>query len=191
MEAFDSLKTFCNKNPKQAVIYAAIILAVVIGLLCLGSNLSSWETYDFPQAALAMRLPQAPVAVADTKIPGFSQWTMQNEDIALVIGAVKLTGKEKPAAALGSTIKYVRQGIQNNPNIEKADFKINQRQQGRTTVNYLTGTAIYKDGDAKANTYVEGLFHLTDASIGFVYAHYNTPKGEEILRDIFETVICK
>ena len=138
-----------------------------------------------------MKLPQAPVAVADTKVPGFSQWTMQNEDIALVIGAVKLTGQEKPAAALGSTIEYVRQAIQNNPNIEKADFKLNQRQQGRKTVNYLTGTAIFKDGDAKANTYVEGIFHLTDASIGFVYAHYNTPKGEELLRDIFDSVSCE
>ena len=191
MQAFDSIKTFCNKNPKQAVIGAAIILAVVIGLLSIGSNLSSWKTYDFPQAALAMKLPQPPVAVADTKVPGFSQWTMQNEDIALVIGAVKLTGQEKPAAALGSTIEYVRQGIQNNPNIEKAEFKLNQRQQGRKTVNYLTGTAIFKDGDAKANTYVEGLFHMTDASIGFVYAHYNTPKGEELLRDMFETVSCE
>ncbi len=191
MPAFDSIKTFCHKNPKQAVIVAAIILAIVVGLLSIGSNLSSWKTYDFPQAALTMKLPQQPVVVADTKIPGFSQWTMQNEDIALVIGAVKLTGQEKPAAALGSTIEYVRQGIQNNPNIEKAEFKLNQRQQGKKTVNYLTGTAIFKDGDAKANTFVEGLFHLTDTSIGFVYAHYNTPKGEELLRDIFDSVSCK
>ena len=190
MQAFDSVKTFCSKNPKQAVIGAAVVLAVVIGLLSIGSNLSSWKTYDFPQAALAMRLPQSPV-VADTKIPGFSEWTMQNENIALVIGAVKLTGDEKPASALGSTIEYVRQGIQNNPNIEKADFKLNQRQQGKKTVNYLTGTAIFKDGDAKATTYVEGMFHLSDKCIGFVYAHYNTPKGEETLRDIFGSVICK
>ena len=110
---------------------------------------------------------------------------------ALVIGAVKLTGQEKPAAALGSTIEYVRQAIQNNPNIEKAEFKLNQRQQGRKTVDYLTGTAVFKDGDAKANTFVEGIFHLSDASIGFVYAHYNTPKGEELLRDIFDSVSCE
>ena len=191
MQAFDSIKTFCNKNPKQAVIAAAIILAVVIGLLSIGSNLSSWKTYDFPQAALAMKLPQPPVAVEDTKVPGFSQWTMQNEDIALVIGAVKLTGQEKPAAALASTVEYVRQGIQNNPNIDTTEFKLNQRQQGRKTVNYLTGVAVFKDGEAKAKTYVEGIFHLSDHCIGFVYAHYNTPKGEEILRDIFATVICE
>ena len=58
-------------------------------------------------------------------------------------------------------------------------------------MNYLTGTAVFKDGNAKANTFVEGIFHLSDASIGFVYAHYNTPKGEELLRDIFDSVTCE
>ena len=191
MPALDTVKSFCQKNPKQAVIATAVVLAVIIGLLCFCSNLSAWKLYSFPQGALSMRLPQPPVAVQDTGIPGFSQWTMQNEDIALVIGTVKLTEKDEPGTALGTTMAYVRKAIQNNPNIEKTEFKVNQRQQGNKLVQYLTGTAIYKDGDAKATTYVEGIFHLSNAKIGFVYAHYNTPKGEEILRNIFETVVCE
>lgn len=191
MQALDSLKTFCNKNPKQAIIIAAVILAFVICVLCIGSTLSAWKNYDFPQAALAMQLPQPPATVPDTHIPGFSQWTMQNDDIALVIGSVKLAAKDDRAVALANTIEYVRKAIQNNPSFEKADFKINQRQQRGKNVQYLTGTAVFKDGDAKAMTYVEGMFHLSADSIGFVYGHYNMPKGEETLRRIFETVVCK
>ena len=191
MQAFDSIKTFCNKNPKQAVIAAAIILAVVICIFSLCTQLSVWKNYGFPQAALSMRLPQPPVAVKDTKIPDFSLWTMQNEDIALSIGAVKLTKTDAPAPALANTIAYVEKAIQNNPHIEKTDFKVNQRMQGGKSVQYLTGSAVFRDGEAKANTFIEGIFHITDKSIGFVYAHYNTPKGEELLRSIFETVICE
>lgn len=191
MPAFDSIKTYYNKNPKQALIVAAAILAVIICLLCIGSTLSAWKNYEFPQAALSMQLPQPPVAVQDTHIPGFSQWTMQNDDLALVVGSVKLTEKDKPADALANTIEYVGKAIQNNPSIEKADFKVNQRQQRGKNVQYLTGIAVFKDSDAKATTYVEGIFHLSADKIGFVYGHYNMPKGEGMLRRIFETVVCK
>ena len=191
MPAFDSIKNYCKSNPKGATIAAAIVLAVVICIFSICAQLSAWKNYSFPQAALAMRLPQPPSAIEDTKIPGFSLWTMQNEDIALTIGAVKLTKKDEPAAAIANTIAYVENAIRNNPHFEKTNFKVNQRTQGGKNVQYLTGNAVFKDGEAKANTFVEGIFHITNESIGFVYAHYNTPKGEEMLRDIFATVVCE
>lgn len=186
-----SIKNYFKSNPQGALIAAAVILAAVICIFSLCSIHSYWKNYGIPQAALSMRLPQPPVAVADTKIPGFSLWTMQNEDIALTIGAVKLTKTDDPATAMANTIAYVENAIRNNPHFEKTDFKINQRTQGGKNVQYLTGTAVFKAGEAKANTFVEGIFHLTHESIGFVYAHYNTPKGEEQLRNIFKTVVCE